>query len=116
MGNGEQKKSYLYVHDCLQAVELAIKKSNQKINIFNLGSPSYIELNQSIKVILEHLKISPKLIYSGGERGWIGDNPFIFLDTSKINQIGWSPQLSISEGIAKTLDFLSENEWVLECR
>jgi len=116
LGNGEQKKSYLYVHDCLQAVELAIEKSNQKINIFNLGSPSYVELNQSIKIILEHFKISPKLIYSGGERGWIGDNPFIFLDTSKISQIGWSPQLSISEGITKTIDFLSKNEWLLDRR
>lgn len=116
LGNGEQKKSYLYVHDCLEAVELAIEKSNQKINIFNLGSPSYVELNQSIKIILEHFKISPKLIYSGGERGWIGDNPFIFLDTSKISQIGWSPQLSISEGVTKTLDFLSKNEWLLDRR
>ena len=39
------------------------------------------------------------LEYTGGDRGWIGDNPFIFLDTSRIRALGWAPKLTIREGI-----------------
>ena len=64
----------------------------------------------------EALGVDPKLNYSGGERGWIGDNPFIYLDTQKINQMGWKPKLGIQEAILKTIKFLRLNEWVFEER
>lgn len=62
------------------------------------------------------MKLKPKIEYGGGTRGWVGDSPFIFLDTAKIRALGWSPALTIREGILKTLDFLRENPWVLERR
>jgi len=43
----------------------------------------------------DHLDLKPKLSYTGGERGWIGDSPFIFLDCHKIRALGWKPKLSI---------------------
>ncbi len=116
LGNGHQKKSYLYVQDCLGAMEVAIKKSQEKVNIFNLGTNEYCEVNDSIKWICEYLKLDPEIRYSGGERGWIGDNPFIFLDCSKIRSLGWRPKCSIKEGIIKTLDYLQNNEWVMKRR
>ncbi len=54
--------------------------------------------------------------YTGGERGWIGDSPFIFLDTARIRSLGWKPKLSIREGIIRTLDYLQANPWLLEER
>ncbi|MBA3035263.1 MAG: nucleoside-diphosphate sugar epimerase, partial [Desulfobacterium sp.] len=62
------------------------------------------------------LEVQPSLEYTGGDRGWIGDNPFIFLDTQKIRSLGWVPKASISEGVVKTVEFLKSNEWVLEAR
>ena len=38
-------------------------------------------MNDSIGWICGHLGVAPALEYTGGDRGWIGDNPFIFLDT-----------------------------------
>lgn len=114
LGNGKQKKSYLYVQDCLDAILLAIEKSDDKVNIFNLGADEYCEVNNSIKWICSHLDVSPQLVYSGGDRGWIGDNPFIFLDCSKIRRLGWKPKYTIKEGIIKTLRYLEENKWVLD--
>ena len=69
-----------------------------KISIYNLGVDNYCEINDSIAWICEALGVSPSLAYSGGDRGWIGDNPFIFLDTTKIRALGWSPKLTIKEG------------------
>jgi len=116
LGNGKQRKSYLYVQDCIDAILLAMDKSIEKVNIYNLGVDGYCEVNDSIGWISAALGVSPKLDYSGGDRGWIGDNPFIFLDTKKIQSLGWKPKLSIHEGVIKTVAYLRANEWVFEAR
>ena len=116
LGNGKQRKSYLYVQDCIDAILLAMDKATDKVNIFNLGVDGYCELNDSISWICEELGLKPQLDYSGGDRGWIGDNPFIFLETKKIQSLGWKPKLDIREGVIKTVEYLQENEWVFEAR
>lgn len=116
LGNGRQRKSYLYVQDCVDAIFLVIDKAQEKINIYNLGTNQYCEVNNSIGWICEHLRLNPHLSYSGGERGWIGDNPFIFLDTAKIHALGWKPKLTIQQGIIRTLEYLQANQWLLEYR
>lgn len=116
LGNGKQRKSYLYVQDCIDAILLAMDKANDKVNIFNLGVDGYCEVNDSIAWICEELGVKPKLEYSGGDRGWIGDNPFIFLDTKKIQSLGWKPQWGIKDGVVKTVEYLRANEWVFEAR
>lgn len=116
LGNGKQRKSYLHVADCLDAIFTAIERARGKVNIFNLGTNEYCEVNDSIGWICEHLRVSPQRVYAGGERGWIGDSPFIFLDTSKIRALGWQPTLTIREGIIRTLQYLETNPWVLERR
>lgn len=116
LGNGKQRKSYLYVQDCIDAIVYAVENAKDKVNIFNLGTDEYCEVNDSIGWICAELSVNPTLKYSGGERGWIGDNPFIFLDTKRIRDLGWEPKLSIQEGIVKTVKYLRENEWVFESR
>lgn len=116
LGNGHQKKSYLYVRDCIEAVCFAIQKSQDKVSLFNLGTNEYCEVNDSIEWITDYLGFKPQIKYSGGDRGWTGDNPFIFLDTKKINNLGWKPKLSIKEAVIKTLEFLKSNQWILKKR
>lgn len=116
LGNGQQKKSYLYIQDCIDGIFLAIEKAVDKVNIFNLGTDEYCQVNDSIGWICEALNLSPQKEYTGGERGWIGDNPFIFLDTQKIRALGWKPKLSIREGVIQTVKFIQNNLWVLEER
>ena len=116
LGNGKQRKSYLYIQDCIDAMLFALEKSNESVNVLNLGVDGYCEVNDSIGWICEELGVSPKLEYTGGDRGWIGDNPFIFLDTSKIRDLGWKPKLSIKDGVLKTIQYLKTNEWVFEIR
>ncbi|HKM21077.1 MAG TPA: NAD-dependent epimerase/dehydratase family protein [Lachnospiraceae bacterium] len=112
LGNGKQRKSYLYVKDCMEAILTVIRNTNEKVNIYNLGTDEYCEVNDSIGWITGKLGVTPELSYEGGERGWIGDNPFIYLDTKKVRALGWKPKYSISEGVIKTVEFLQENPWV----
>ena len=62
------------------------------------------------------LNLNPRIEYSGGNKGWVGDNPFIFLDTQKIRATGWNNQFSIQRGIIRTLEWLQQNRWVYEKR
>lgn len=112
LGNGRQRKSYLYVQDCLDAMLLAIERSHDKVNIYNLGTDESCEVNDSIGWITSHLGIAPALSYTGGERGWIGDSPLITLDCRKIRALGWRPRLSIHEGVINTLEYLQSHLWL----
>ena len=114
LGNGRQRKSYLYVEDCLDAILLTLERAQEKVNIFNLGTDEYCEVNDSIGWITQHLGVDPVRTYTGGERGWVGDSPFIFLATDKVRALGWTPRLTIREGIVRTLEYLQSNTWLLE--
>ena len=116
LGNGKQKKSYLHIDDCISGVLCGIEKSNEKVNIFNLGTDEFCEVNDSISIITNFMNITPQLKYSGGERGWVGDNPMIYLDINRILKVGWKPKYSIKSGIIETLKYLDKNKWLIQSR
>ena len=118
LGNGKQRKSYLYVQDCVDAIFTAIERGHVegKSVILNLGTDEYCEVTDSIGWITGALGITPRLTFAGGDRGWIGDSPFILLDCSRMRRLGWAPTLTIREGILRTLAYLRANPWVLEAR
>ena len=121
LGDGTQRKSYLYVHDCISAI-LEVLASGSAVTakhrsqVYNLGAPEYCRVNDSIQWICSRLELAPKLEFSGGDRGWVGDNPFIFLETKKIQETGWRATISIRAAIERTVDWLVANQWVLTKR
>lgn len=116
LGDGRQRKSYLYVADCVEAMLLLLERARDPVNVFNLGTDEYCTVDDSLGWICDHLGVSPKWRYTGGERGWVGDSPFVFLDTARARALGWRPRLSIHEGVLRTLEYLQANEWLLERR
>ncbi|MEY2494799.1 MAG: UDP-glucose 4-epimerase [Verrucomicrobiota bacterium] len=121
LGNGAQRKSYLYIQECLEAMLHVVKlgtarDAKHRSQVYNLGAPEYCCVTDSIGWICDHLGLKPKLEFTGGDRGWIGDNPFIFLDTAKIQKTGWRSQLTIRQSTVRTLEWLQANQWVLEKR
>lgn len=121
LGDGTQKKSYLHIQDCIEAIwhttsrDFA-RQAKHRVEIYNLGTDEYCQVNDSINWITGMMKLNPVVHRSGGSRGWVGDNPFIFLDTKKVRSTGWKPKYSIQEGIQKTVEWLNANRWVFESR
>jgi UDP-glucose 4-epimerase len=113
LGDGTQRKSYLYVQDCVDAMLMAIERPASRVNIYNLGTQEHCIVNESIQWICEALDVRPELRYTGGSRGWVGDSPFIFLDTERIRSMGWSPQLTIRESVIRTVRYLQNNPWLV---
>lgn len=121
LGDGTQRKSYLHVKDCITAMHHVMERSvaqdaKHRVQTFNLGTDQYVTVKQSVALICELLGLKPRIEYSGGDKGWVGDNPFIFLDTAKIRATGWRPMLTIEQGIERTLEWLQQNQWVLSKR
>jgi UDP-glucose 4-epimerase len=114
LGDGSQRKSYLYVKDCVAAILTALERAAERVNVLNLGTDEYCTVNDSLGWICERLGVAPARAYTGGARGWIGDSPFIFLDTARIRALGWRPSLTIRESVLRTVDYLTANPWVLE--
>jgi UDP-glucose 4-epimerase len=116
LGNGKQRKSYLYIQDCIDAIFHVLEHAQDSVNIYNLGTDEYCQVDDSLGWITAHLGVNPERMYTGGERGWIGDNPFIFLDCSKVRALGWTPKLTIQQSIIRTLEYLQANRFLLEER
>jgi UDP-glucose 4-epimerase len=110
LGNGEQRKSYLYVGDCIDAMLLVMQRCTERVCIYNLGSDGYCQVNDSVAWICERLGVQPRVTHGGGDRGWIGDNPFIFLETAKIRALGWTPTLTIRAAVERTVDFIVKEQ------
>ena len=73
-----------------------------------------INVNDSVDIITSTLGFRPARTYSGGDRGWVGDSPFICLDCTRMRSLGWSPRHSIRDGIIKTVTWLQSNSWVYQ--
>lgn len=112
LGNGRQRKSYLHVQDCVDAILRAVETAEDKVSILNLGTNEYCEVNDSVGWICEQMGVNPRLEYSGGDRGWIGDNPFIFLDCSRMRGLGWEPRYNIRDSVIKTAQYILGNRWL----
>jgi UDP-glucose 4-epimerase len=114
LGNGLQNKSYVNVNDCISAIFLAISKTNETTNLFNIGLNETMTVKESISIIAECLNINPMLKFQDSDRGWIGDIPFILLDASCLLSLGWKPKFSIRESVIETVNFLNYEPWLFD--
>lgn len=111
LGDGTQKKSYMRVDDCVRAV--ASLRGQGNFTTFNLGVNDYCSVKQSIGWITDELGIQPEVIYGQGNKGWVGDNPFIWLDVSKADLHGWKATSSIEDSVRATVRWLKQNPEIL---
>jgi UDP-glucose 4-epimerase len=117
LGDGKQKKSYLYVKDGVSGIMTAIEKSTGSKNIYNLGHDEYVTVVELARILFDELGLpKAKLEFEGSVRGWIGDSPLVHLDTSRMKALGWRPETSIEDGIRKTIQFLDTHRHIFQER
>ena len=111
LGDGSQNKSYLHIDDCINAIMLVERRreavqSKHNVAIYNLGTSSHITVKESASIIADEMGLCPLFEFGNKKRGWVGDNPFVFLDNHKITSRGWKPEFSIEAGIRDTVKWL----------
>jgi len=103
LGDGTQKKSYLLVNECIEAMLIGLEKSYEKIEIYNIGSEDFITVKEIAEIIVNEMNLkNVEFIYTGGVnggRGWIGDVKTMLLDISKIKKLGWKPKYNSKEAV-----------------
>jgi len=110
LGDGKQKKPYLYVTECVDGIMHGFRKSNEEINVFNLGVDSATRVTRIGELVVEEMGLRDvKFKYTGGKRGWKGDVPHFQFDISKIKKLGWNPELSSDEAVRKAIRDILES-------
>jgi UDP-glucose 4-epimerase len=113
LGDGRQRKSYLYVKDVVAAMLQGVERAEGAFVALNIGHEQHCTVDDSLGWITGHLGLAPKRRYTGGTRGWIGDSPFIHLDASRMRALGWAPTLTIREAVLRTVDDIQANPWLM---
>lgn len=103
LGDGKQSKDYMSVGDCVDGIMLGHEKAKGRVNIFNLGLQEQTTVDELADYVLEEMGLSDvKKSYTGGARGWVGDNPVVYLSTERIKALGWKPKASPEDAIRLT--------------
>ncbi len=117
LGDGKQNKSYLHVNDGIKGIFLALEHLTDQKNVLNLGHEDYMNVTDLADIVCAEMgQTDVHYSFGGGVRGWIGDSPFVNLDISKMKRVGFAPAIPIAEGVRRTVNYLLENEWLLNSR
>lgn len=116
LSDGTPKKSSLYVKDGVNAIFTVIKKAKDPINIFNIGHDEILTVDQIVNIIMKATNYKLPKFYKGGDRGWTGDNNFVYLDNTKLKSLGWKPKTTFKEAATLTINYLLSHPELLKMR
>jgi UDP-glucose 4-epimerase len=108
LGDGTQKKSYIYIDDCVKGMIHALEHAKEPVEIFNIGSVDYLDVKSIANLVSGQMELSPEYIFKWEEegRGWKGDVKQSWLAIDKLKQIGWKPRYNSEQSIRLTLESL----------
>lgn len=104
LGDGSQRKSYIYVDDVLAAVFLVLESilDGTPFDVFNVATDDYVTVKDIADIAATQLGLDPATVdyvYTGGDRGWKGDVPKVLFEVAKIKSLGWRSVRSSAEAI-----------------
>lgn len=99
LGDGEQKKPYIYVGDLIEAINFILEKTNGRLNVFNISASGKVKAKEIARMVIKEMGLKARIKYTGGKVGWKGDVPEYEYDISKIKKLGWQPKYSSVEAI-----------------
>ncbi len=111
LGDGRQRKSYLYVDDAIEATLLAAERSARGFSVYNVGNEDWVEVVEIARIVGDVLGARPRLVFAGGTpngRGWPGDVKFMLLSIDKMKSLGWRPRYTSAEAVRLAARALAE--------
>jgi len=100
LGDGTQKKPYIYVWDCVDGILYGFQHSDGQVNVFNLGNRDTTSVTTIGRMLIKSMGLANvRLKYTGGNRGWPGDVPQVRLDTTRMEKLGWKPKYTSDEAV-----------------
>jgi len=103
LGDGKQSKSYLYIGECIDQILFAFNNGNDKVNIFNVGSETHINVTKIAELVSNKMRLTPKFRFTGGEVGWKGDIPRMLLSIDKLKNLGYASKYNSFDSVKITI-------------
>lgn len=105
-GDGHQTRSFMYIEDCVQGIDMIMHCDELNATPINLGSSELVSINNLVSEIEEiagvKLARHYKLDAPTGVAGRNSDNTFIQ------DVLGWEPNTSLREGMSKTYHWIEQ--------
>jgi UDP-glucose 4-epimerase len=120
LGDGAQKKSYIHVEDCVDAILHITSQfldGRKEADVCNVGSADQVEVKRIAETVAEEMGLrGVEFIFTGGVeggRGWLGDVKIMHLSIEKLLKTGWKPRYDGEEAVRLAVQtFLKEDEKV----
>ncbi|HOO54626.1 MAG TPA: NAD-dependent epimerase/dehydratase family protein [Methanothrix sp.] len=109
LGSGRQRKSYLLVDDCVDAMIFSLAAASDRVNVFNIGSKDSVDVTEIADVVAEKMGLEGvRYRYTGGidGRGWRGDVKTMLLSIEAMERLGWTPRFNSRQSIEAAVEAL----------
>jgi len=113
LGDGSQRKSYLHVSDCIEAMLRLYERfegDEGLYDVYNVGSEDWVLVREIADVVVEGLGLEGvEYRFTGGVdggRGWPGDVKTMLLDIGKAKSRGWKPKLNSRQAVKRAVQEL----------
>ncbi|MDO8840952.1 NAD-dependent epimerase/dehydratase family protein [Methanocalculus sp.] len=104
LGDGTQTKSYLSVGACVDGMIFAAEHGPELYNFYNIGSTDWIDVVSLAEIVVSEMGLSDvEFVFTGGDRGWVGDVPKMLLSVQKIMDLGWKPGIGSEESVREAV-------------
>ena len=104
-GTGKPLREFMHVDDLAKAILFLINRTPEE-SLINIGSGEEISIENLSNLIKEIVGFDGDLIF---DSQMPDGNPRKLLDSSLINNLGWSPEIDLRSGIKLTYDWFLEN-------
>lgn len=111
LGDGHQRKPFVSVEDCIDAILSGYNNSNKSVNVLNIGCSTTTDVTTIAKIVIEEMGLNDvQFKYTGGERGWPGDVPQLRFNVEKMKELGWEAKYTSDEAARRAIRDILEKE------
>jgi UDP-glucose 4-epimerase len=109
IGDGNQRKDYLYISDAVEATMLVLGRGKLEGEAYNIGSGKSVTVREIVEMILEAVGLRglTNVVYTG--KSWAGDVPVTLADISRLRKMGFEPEVSVRQGLGMFIEWYEEN-------
>jgi UDP-glucose 4-epimerase len=110
LGDGKQEKSFIHVNDCVDGILYTLSHAVGNAEAYNLGSVDTILVTRIAEIVVKEMGLrNVKFSFAGGRSGWLGDVPYVYLDTSKVRKLGFVPKLNSEQTVVRAVKEMLES-------
>jgi UDP-glucose 4-epimerase len=101
LGDGKAEKNYILVEEVIDGMLFAFEYEPQTFcDVFNLGSPSTTLVTDIADIVIEEMELqNVRRYFTGGARGWPGDQPRVYMNVDKMRSLGWSTRYNSNQAV-----------------